>query len=658
MQDKAPLLAAALAALFFLSGCLSRGHDGYCTVRQGIFGAQATLGDSDGGGAEARRLCGEWAFWPSSFIDPAEAARALRVGAARELGSVSPSELTHAFVRFEYFPASWASYGRGELPAKGHATYAVRLEGLRPNTLYAFKIPGYSSAVRYYLDGTVLYERGRLSEGEGGEVADWDNDIVAFRSSLTPDATLVLHISNYSDVSPASPHAILFGEYAVVSRAHARSRVLSVLPFAAIAAMGAYFLSLVALRKAERSALWIGTLSFALALRVLCYDEFLLRDILPAVSPMLMFRLGYLTFAVGLASVAGFIGSRFPAHLDRRAVIGVEAASALYALLCLAAPVPFFTALIVPFQVVSILATVYVLYGLIRSALSRDTGSVVLLSCFASFFTLAFRDMLISNRLAEGAFLAHYGFLGVTFAMAYIVIKNMSDAFSRLETAAEGLRRANDSLGRFVPSGILRNLGKASIADICLGDSACKPMCAVRMRFTVDGDFAGPEDRLAIIELYNVVLGRINPIILNHEGFIDSYSAESMLLLLPDEASNALSCAVGIVKALQSLNRERSAESLPAISVSMGLHRGTCYFGTVGTGERMEGMALSEAVQVAGGLEEYARAKGIAVAASAEIVDYPSARVGIEAMFLGRGEIKFPSVVSSGLSFVYEVRPW
>ena len=77
-------------------------------------------------------LAARWAFYPGEFVpadtDPSRAAR------------------------YEFFPAAWSNY---HIPhdANHFGSYAIHLRNLDPSIQYAFLFPGYSSAVRYFVNG-------------------------------------------------------------------------------------------------------------------------------------------------------------------------------------------------------------------------------------------------------------------------------------------------------------------------------------------------------------------------------------------------------------------------------------------------------------------------------------------------------------------------
>lgn len=542
-------------------------------------------------------LEGDWAFWFGTFIPP-------------EL-SIPES------ASFARFPSSWSEYSQS-FPRKGHASYAVRIEGLDPSVSYALRLPGYSSACRYFINGKQIYSCGLPSENPVEEQWGWDSQVVMLPLGLS-SCVLTLHISNYSDVFPASQTAILIGPSRAIRHAYITKRISIIIPFGAILAMGAYFLALFAVHRQERSCLWLGLLSCIFALRSLCYDEFLLQDIFPGVSTSLMFRLGYLTYSLAVGGFSGFISSNFPGLANRKIVAIIVSVSLLYALMNLVTPPSVFTAALLPFQVFSLLSAVYALALVIRAARRGREGALLFLLSFAVFFLVVIRDIAIANRIIRGVFLSHYGILGIIFVMALIIVRRFSGAFTRLESASAELARVNESLERFVPNQFLQYLGKSSITDISLGDSVRRDMCVMFLHLGVDAPLSGTLDRLNMLEFFNETLQRINPVISRHGGFVDKYLAEGCMVLFPDDSNAALGCAQELARLMRQYNTERALSLLPSVKFSAGIHRGTLILGTIGERERMESTVISDVVNTASRMMEWALASEKCIVISEDI---------------------------------------
>jgi len=551
-------------------------------------------------------LFGSWAFWPGRFVDP----RSTPDGAAR----------------FERFPASWTSYGSDTLSPYGIGSYALRVVGLDPSRAYAITLPGYSSAVRLFVDGIEVDRHGSPAESGDGETVVWDTSVTDLPLGGARETTLVLHISNFHDRFPASTVPMLIGPAEAVRARAALTRVSMIIPFGAILAMGAYFIALYAFHRKEHPCLWLGLLCVVFALRIVCYDEFILADIIPIVPALVMFRIGYLTFALAVVCFVGFVRTLYPSVTSHIATRVVMAGAAAYALLNLFAPIRLFTDLLVPFQVFTLASALYIVVVVAVAAARRLEGAILFCAGFAVFFAIIFRDILIANRAMDGLFLSHYGILGIIFAMGLIEVRHFTGTFNTLDAATRTLKQTNDALARFVPNDFLRYLGRESIADVNLGDNILKDMCVMFVHLGIDAPMQEAEERLNLLEAFNETLQHVNPIILEHDGFVDKYLTEGVMALFPDDPCRVIHCALEIGRAVAAYNDRTAAAGRPPIRFAAGIHRGSLMLGTIGEAERMDGTVISDVVNMASRLERYAVERGLSVLVSADT----AARIGPE----------------------------
>jgi len=590
------------------------------------------------GQRESVALSGLWAFWPDEFID----------------AGISPSQ----FSRFERFPSSWSSYRGEALPSSGFASYAVTVKGLNPNTTYALRFPAYSSAARYFINGTEIYSQGVPASDLKAEKAFWSTAVVPV-PSLIPingqnEFTLVMHISNYCDLIPAGRDPIFIGTLKTLEADRTRSKLFLIIPFGIILAMSSFFLTLFAMNHTEHSYLWLGLLGLIFALRILCYDEYLLAGFIPWLTGVMVFRLGYLTFALAGIVFCRFIKVQFPKFVNAWVLLAFLVIFILYSCCAVITQPSFFTSISVYFQILNALFAGYVTYVSVRSVLAREFGSLVIFAGLIVFFFFGFRDAFVANRIIEGRFLAHYGVLGIITSMGIMTMFRFNQAFNKVESTSGELERVNETLRRFVPTDFFHALGKTSITDVCVGDTTSKFMCVMFINLGIDlsDDTAG--SRLNLLELFNNTLVRINPVIQRFGGFIDKYLDDGVMALFPDDSIKAVSCALEIQRCINEYNAERRAESLPLIRFSAGIHCDKLLIGTIGEEDRIESAVISDAVGFTSQLVKYADAQKFAIAVSYEIAMTLGNGKVAECVLIPHGKCKLSAALPPVL--VFEVR--
>jgi adenylate cyclase len=110
-------------------------------------------------------------------------------------------------------------------------------------------------------------------------------------------------------------------------------------------------------------------------------------------------------------------------------------------------------------------------------------------------------------------------------------------------------------------------------------------------------------------------------------GSVAQYSGDSIMAafgapdLTPRSASNALSCAFGMLEAIASWNAKRCARGRFPIQIGIGVHFGTVGIGSIGTDRHLEQAIVGDTVNVARKLEALTRKMGAALIASGDLLD-------------------------------------
>jgi|GEM_PF-891962 len=165
------------------------------------------------------------------------------------------------------------------------------------------------------------------------------------------------------------------------------------------------------------------------------------------------------------------------------------------------------------------------------------------------------------------------------------------------------LDELNTAYERFVPQKFLSLLDKHSILEVQLGDQVEKEMTILFSdirEFTSLSENMTPQDNFKFINAY---LTRMEPIIAQHNGFIDKYIGDAIMALFPN-VDDAVQAALGMLNRLTQYNLTRGRPGRPIIKIGIGLNTGLLMLGTVGGENRMEGTVISDAVNLASRVED------------------------------------------------------
>lgn len=596
----------------FLSSCIKSAEPLLDTVVKGVFDAEnISVGD-------IQVLEGEWIFIPNKFVDPLE-----------DFGKYS---------RYENINTSWHKYGDG-LSVYGYGTYAIRIKNLSSDGVYAIKTTTVSSAFIAYLEGKEIYRSGVVGNSRKFEKLDWDAPFITLPTFGKEEVTLVFHVSNFSDNKAGFLKPIEFGFYSDLLNAKNAS-VLTLTILAGILLLAAaFFISLFIFYPKEKQSLYFGLLAANFCLRICCYDEFLLTTIIPGISGESLFRIGYITLPLGIMFAALFINNLF-SKIKKRYWFVMLAPGILYIIINIFAPIRLSAALLQHAQIYVLLFAVYNIIVVIRAALKKDASAILFLTGFSIFLILGVRDVLIANRIIQGFFLSHIGVLVLLIPMAIVVLRNFRDSSDRVIGITKQIEATNEALAKFVPNEFMNFLRKKHV-DIKLGDNILKDMYIAFIHLGVYTDLETEKDRLGLLKIYNYTLANINPIIQTHNGFIDKYLTEGLMVLFHGSADDVINCMLEIKSVVQFENMEREISKLPKIDLAVGIHYGRLMLGTIGEEERMDSTVISDVVNVASRLHFYALKKRVNIFIS-EVVKKNITNLSInEVKFEYNGLVRF-----------------
>ncbi len=242
---------------------------------------------------------------------------------------------------------------------------------------------------------------------------------------------------------------------------------------------------------------------------------------------------------------------------------------------------------------------------------ARDAGGSILCAPLVQSGTLV-GVVYLTNPHVAGVFTSRQLTVVETICGQAAVTLNNARLFEEQRAQAE-------SFSRFVPRPFLEQLGRAQIAEVGLGD-------AVKIDLTVSfSDLRGftevSEDSTAAegFKLLNDYLGRMEPAISRHGGFIDKYVGDAVMSLFIKGSDGAVAAAVDMHRALADFNAERP-HAVP-LKMGIGLHAGEVMLGTVGSADRLETTVIGDTVNTASRLEGASKQFCGAVLISRQVLD-------------------------------------
>jgi class 3 adenylate cyclase len=141
------------------------------------------------------------------------------------------------------------------------------------------------------------------------------------------------------------------------------------------------------------------------------------------------------------------------------------------------------------------------------------------------------------------------------------------------------------------------------VARVELGDSVQKEMTVLfsDMRgFSALVEGQTPEQNIAFINEY---LGAMEPAILGHGGFVDSYLGDAIMALFDGDPADAITAGVEMFTRLGAYNAQRASRGLGAVRIGVGLNAGLLTLGTIGGPQRIKCGVIGDPVNLAARVE-------------------------------------------------------
>jgi adenylate cyclase len=179
----------------------------------------------------------------------------------------------------------------------------------------------------------------------------------------------------------------------------------------------------------------------------------------------------------------------------------------------------------------------------------------------------------------------------------------------RLEHAAAELQNLQIAFSRFAPDSVIERIIADGSADV--GEKKeVTILFADLVGFTAMSEGSRPTD---LVRILNGYFERMSQAITNRRGYVSTFIGDGILALFgamepnPWQGNDAVHAALDMHAALVTYNEELQADGLPALSLGIGLERGTGVAGLVGSRDLKEFTVVGGTVNVASRVQNLTR---------------------------------------------------
>ena len=200
-------------------------------------------------------------------------------------------------------------------------------------------------------------------------------------------------------------------------------------------------------------------------------------------------------------------------------------------------------------------------------------------------------------------------------------IEELFEVNCNLELSLEAELEIAEATSRFVPNEFLAFLGCDSIVDVKLGEAVELEMSVL---FSDIRDFTTLSEQMTPTENFkfiNSYLSRMEPLIVENQGFIDKYIGDAIMALFSEGADDAVKAGIAMLQTLAEYNRDRVSLGYVPVEIGVGINTGSLILGIVGGKSRMDGTVISDAVNLASRIESLTKNYGVSLLITQQTFD-------------------------------------
>lgn len=217
--------------------------------------------------------------------------------------------------------------------------------------------------------------------------------------------------------------------------------------------------------------------------------------------------------------------------------------------------------------------------------------------------------LYVENDMLPDAFSSRQvEMLRLLTAQAAISLENAA-LFANLEESLEAQVNLTTAHSRFVPHQFLQALERDQIVDVQLGDHVEKEMSILFSDirgFTTIVENLSPAENIAFINRY---LSFMEPAIIDHGGFVDSYIGDAIMALFDGPSDDAVAAAVAMQRSLRELNAGRPGQA--PVECGIGVNTGALMLGTIGGSTSLKCGVIGDSVNLASRVEALTKHYGV-----------------------------------------------
>lgn len=364
------------------------------------------------------RLDGQWEFYWNELLKP---------------GQFSSFDNKKAYLQV---PSNWnnVKLNHQVLSGEGVGTYKLNIRFSRSELFSkkALLIMNVYTAYRVWIDGELVDEKGLVGTSRDTSELDFNYEVVEF-TPTTYSTEVVIQVSNFDHYKGGITNEITLGNEPAINRNLAVRQGFEGFIIGGLVLMGVYHLALYTTRRDDSSPLYFGLFCLIFALYSFfgsTYD-FVLTLLM---DWSIILKIEYITVYVIPLIFLLYVNTLYPKEISKIAIWASFGLFFVYTMITLVTPTFIFTRLMPSYNLILMVAMVYLLYVFILALRRRRIGTRLILVMFFIFVLTSIHDIFFySYQIPINMKIAPLGFLFFIGAHSYVLALRFARAFHKIE---------------------------------------------------------------------------------------------------------------------------------------------------------------------------------------------------------------------------------
>jgi hypothetical protein len=302
------------------------------------------------------------------------------------------------------------------------------------------------SAYNIWIDGQAYDGLGVVGTRSEEETAEIRSNFIQF----VPEAEsveILIQVSNFSFREGGAIGEIAYGGIEAMVRSIIKELLVPALMIGGLFTVGLYYIIIYGIRRNEPSHVYIGVLSWAIMLRCLFLNEYLVHILFPHFKWELMVKIEYLSEIFAFATLILLMKYLYPREFSQRTIQIFYAIITLLGVYVLVTPARIYTStMLVHYAIMAVSMLFYVFYIGIAAVMRRREGARINMIGLLLLVVAGCNDTLYYLKIVPTVELVDYAVIMFVLMQAMIVSYRYSILFNENTLLTSKLLQFNQSL--------------------------------------------------------------------------------------------------------------------------------------------------------------------------------------------------------------------